>query len=142
MALNRRFSKENGWLSASERLALCVGFGGSISSQYSSSADAAMCVREYRYQVPYGVVDLEDETDWKIKGVIEKGSYSSFVNAGIYMLNSEIIKDIPKDTYSNMTDVFADNLKKKQRNIAFPIREYWMDVGRLEDFERAREEFV
>ena len=37
MALNRRFSKENGWLSASERLALCVGFGGSISSQYSAA---------------------------------------------------------------------------------------------------------
>lgn len=34
------------------------------------------------------------------------------------------------------------NIEKKRKNMAFPIREYWMDVGRLEDFERAREEFV
>ena len=89
--------------------------------------------------MPYGVVDIDD---WEIKGLIEKPLHSVFVNAGIYMLQPEVVRNIPKDTYFDMTDVFADNLKKKRKNVAFPIREYWMDVGRLDDFERAKEEFV
>ena len=105
-------------------------------------ADATMCVREYRYQVPYGVVDIADEKDWIIKGLVEKPSHSAFVNAGIYMLNPEVIKDIPQDTYFDMTDLFTLNIEKKRKNIAFPIREYWMDVGRLEDFERACEDYL
>ena len=119
-----------------------VDFGQLLDCHRYRHADATMCVREYRYQVPYGVVDIANEKDWEITGLVEKPAHSAFVNAGIYMLNPEIIKEIPKDTYFDMTDVFAENLKKKRKNMAFPIREYWMDVGRLEDFERAREEFV
>ena len=116
-----------------------VDFGQLLDCHKYRHADATMCVREYRYQVPYGVVDIDD---WEIKGLIEKPMHSVFVNAGIYMLQPEVVRDIPKNTYFDMTDVFADNLKKKRKNVAFPIREYWMDVGRLDDFERAKEEFL
>ena len=119
-----------------------VDFGQLLDYHKYRRADVTMCVREYRYQVPYGVVNIANKEDWEITGLIEKPSYSTFVNAGIYMLNADIVKSIPKETYFDMTDVFSDNLKKKRKNMAFPIREYWMDVGRLEDFERAREEFV
>ena len=116
-----------------------VDFGQLLDCHRYRQADATMCVREYRYQVPYGVVDIDD---WEIKGLKEKPLHSVFVNAGIYMLQPDVVRDIPKDSYFDMTDVFSENLKKKRKNIAFPIREYWMDVGRLEDFERAREKFV
>lgn len=101
-------------------------------------ADATMCVREYSYQVPYGVIDIDN---LEIKMLREKPSYTSFVNAGMYVLQPEIIKDIPHDTFFDMTDLFNLNIKKNKRNLAFPIREYWIDVGRMEDFERASAEF-
>ncbi|SFH76338.1 CBS domain-containing protein [Selenomonas ruminantium] len=119
-----------------------VDFGQLLDCHNYRHADATMCVREYRYQVPYGVVDIADEKEWVITGLTEKPVHSAFVNAGIYMLNPEVIKDIPKDTYFDMTDVFALNIEKNRKNMAFPIREYWMDVGRMEDFERAREDFL
>ena len=101
-------------------------------------SDATMCVREYSYQVPYGVIDIDN---LEIKMLREKPSYTSFVNAGMYVLQPEIIKDIPHDTFFDMTDLFNLNIKKNKRNLAFPIREYWIDVGRMEDFERASAEF-
>ena len=57
------------------------------------------------------------------------------------MLNSELIDDIPHNQYFDMTDLFNLNVKKNRNSLAFPIREYWIDVGRMEDFERANEEF-
>lgn len=102
------------------------------------NADATMCVREYSYQVPYGVIDIDN---LEIKMLREKPSYTSFVNAGMYVLQPDIIKEIPHDTFFDMTDLFNLNIQKKKRNLAFPIREYWIDVGRMEDFERASEEF-
>lgn len=104
----------------------------------NNNADATMCVREYRYQIPYGVVETKD---WSIESLKEKPTYSALVNAGIYVLNSNLLDDIPKNKYFDMTDLFELNVSKKRNNIAFPIREYWIDVGRIEDFERAQEEF-
>lgn len=104
----------------------------------NNNSDATMCVREYRYQIPYGVVETKD---WNIESLREKPTYSAFVNAGIYVLNSDVVADIPENQYFDMTDLFELNVKKQRSNLAFPIREYWIDVGRMEDFERANAEF-
>lgn len=115
-----------------------VNFNQLLEHHIDNHSDATMCVREYRYQIPYGVVKT---TDWNIESLQEKPTYSAFVNAGIYVLNSELIKDIPCNKYFDMTDLFNLNVKKNRNSVAFPIREYWIDVGRMEDFERANEEF-
>ena len=115
-----------------------VNFNQLLEHHINNHSDATMCVREYRYQIPYGVVKT---TDWNIESLKEKPTYSAFVNAGIYVLNSELIDDIPHNQYFDMTDLFNLNVKKNRNSLAFPIREYWIDVGRMEDFERANEEF-
>lgn len=102
-------------------------------------AKSTMCVREYKYQIPYGVIKFEN---WEIKEVQEKPSYSSFVNAGIYVINPEIFYRVKCDQFFDMTELFKCNIKNKEKTLVFPIREYWLDVGRLEDFERAQEEFI
>lgn len=99
---------------------------------------ATMCVREYNYQIPYGVIDFDN---WKITALKEKPVYSAFVNAGIYVLEPEVIKSIEKEKYFDMTDLFSDVMSKKENALIFPIREYWLDVGRIEDFEKAQGEF-
>lgn len=109
-----------------------------IEHHINNHADATMCVRDYRYQIPYGVVETKD---WSIESLREKPTYSALVNAGIYVLNGNLLADIPQNEYFDMTDLFELNVSKKCNNIAFPIREYWIDVGRIEDFERAQEEF-
>ena len=99
---------------------------------------ATMCVREYDFQVPFGVVQIEDN---RIKGIDEKPLHSFFVNAGIYVLDPGLIDLIPRESSYDMTDLFAQAVSSGYSTAAFPIHEYWLDVGRLEDLDRAKLEF-
>lgn len=101
-------------------------------------AAATMCVREYKYQVPYGVVKFKD---WQIEALVEKPEYLEFVNAGVYVLNPEFYAGIKTDEYVDMTTLFDEQMEKKKL-LVFPIREYWMDVGRMEDFAQAQEDYI
>lgn len=99
---------------------------------------ATMCVREYDFQVPYGVVNINNDT---ITSVEEKPIHSFFVNAGIYILSPESLKHIPNHTYFNLPDLFENLVKLNQKTVAFPIREYWLDVGQVDDFKQANGDF-
>ena len=100
---------------------------------------ATMCAREFQMQVPYGVVNFED---WKIKSLEEKPTITHFVNAGIYILNPEVVAKINKNEYLDMPDLFNELIEEGKNTLIFPIREFWLDIGRMEDFERARNEFA
>lgn len=104
----------------------------------SERASVTMCVRKYEFQVPYGVIETSGRG---ITSISEKPTESFFVNAGIYVLNPEVLELIPKDTRFDMTSLFETCMAKKLKASAFPIREYWLDIGRHEDFRRASGEF-
>ncbi len=102
-------------------------------------AKATMCVREYEHQVPYGVVRLNRH---QLLGIEEKPVQRFFVNAGIYVLDPSVLDLIPRRTYFDMPSLFDALVKRQEQTIAFPIREYWLDIGRMGDFERANLEFA
>lgn len=101
-------------------------------------ADLTMGVREYDFQVPYGVVRLEEN---KVTNIDEKPIQKFFVNAGIYVLSPSVIPMIPKGEHIDMTSVMDRLIAAKRSVSAFPIQEYWLDIGRMSDFERANGEF-
>ena len=103
-----------------------------------NNAQALMCVREYESQVPYGVINIENT---KIVSVEEKPTQKFFVNAGIYMLNPEVLKYIPKNEFYNMTTLFEKLIDKDKNIISFPIDGYWLDIGRFEEYKKANEEY-
>jgi dTDP-glucose pyrophosphorylase len=100
-------------------------------------AQATMCVREYDFQVPYGVVKIDDH---HITGIDEKPVQKFFVNAGIYVLEPETLGLISPGAYFDMPTLFEKLIELKRATAAFPVREYWLDIGHLEDFERANSE--
>ena len=101
-------------------------------------AQATMCVREYDFQVPYGVVNLDDH---RITGVDEKPVQRFFVNAGIYVLEPKALELISENTYFDMPTLFERLIERHGETAAFPIREYWLDIGHMADYERANIEF-
>ena len=103
-----------------------------------NKATATMCVREYDYEVPYGVVKMNDN---KIIEIAEKPVQKFFVSAGIYMLSPEILDLIPKNEFYDMPALFEKLIKLSKNVISFPIREYWLDIGRMEEYQRANEEY-
>jgi len=97
-------------------------------------AKATMAVREYEMQVPYGVIETDNLS---ILDVREKPVLRFFVNAGIYVLDPEAIRLIPRDTFFDMTSLFDAARIKGDATLAYPLREYWLDIGHLDDFHRA-----
>lgn len=105
---------------------------------FANNAIATMCVREYDFQVPYGVVNIQEG---KIVSIKEKPVQKFFVSAGIYMLNPEAIQYIEKDTFFDMPTLFEKLIGVGKNTLSFPIREYWLDIGRMEEYERANSEY-
>jgi len=103
-----------------------------------NKATATMCVREYDYEVPYGVVKMNDN---KIIEIAEKPVQKFFISAGIYMLSPEILDLIPKNEFYDMPALFEKLIKLSKNVISLPIREYWLDIGRMEEYQRANEEY-
>lgn len=99
---------------------------------------ATMAVREYDFQVPYGVVNVHEGC---ILSIEEKPIHKFFVSAGIYMLSPEILPEVPEGEFFDMPTLFQNLIAKGVNTASFPIREYWLDIGRLSDYEKANDEY-
>lgn len=95
-------------------------------------------IRRYELSVPFGVVQLDGT---RVREMVEKPTTSFFVNAGIYAVSPEAADLLPRDlSVFNMTDLISAALACDQRVGSFPIREYWLDIGQLTDYERAHKD--
>lgn len=99
---------------------------------------ATMCVREYDFQVPYGVVETKGSN---ITSIVEKPLHKFFVNAGIYVLSPKVFEYIPSNEFYDMPTLFDTIIKEEKNAVSFPIHEYWLDIGRMSDFEQAQSEY-
>ena len=100
-------------------------------------AALTVAVRQYEYQVPYGVMESDGPY---LHGLNEKPSYNFLVNAGIYLLEPNILQHIPTGQRFDMTDLM-DTLLDHQLSVAtFPMIEYWLDIGQRADYEQAQKD--
>lgn len=99
---------------------------------------ATMCVREYDFQIPYGVVQIDG---YHIVNIKEKPIHKFFVNAGIYVLNRDLINKIDGKSILDMPNFLDKELDMEKIN-AFPIHEYWLDIGHIHEFERANKDIL
>jgi len=103
-----------------------------------NGAAATMAVKEYDFQVPYGVVTIEGH---QIRAIEEKPVHKFFVNAGIYTISPASLQFIPSGQFFDMPTLFDRLMAAGLTTSAYPLREYWLDIGGLEDFRRANGEF-
>lgn len=99
---------------------------------------ATMCVREYEYRVPYGVIQSEGH---RILSMVEKPMHRFFINAGIYLLSPELVKSVAPRLRVDMPTLLEQQIAAGKDVNMFPVHEYWLDIGRMEDFQRAQQEF-
>lgn len=115
-----------------------VNFSHLLDYHIESRSEATMCVREYDYQIPYGVITTKES---KIISIEEKPIQSFFVNAGIYVLSPNVFEYIPHNVFFDMPTLFNTLIEKGNNTLSFPIHEYWLDIGRIEEFEKANNEY-
>lgn len=112
-----------------------VDFQRLLSFHVENDADATMCVREYDYQIPYGVIDGEGS---RITSMVEKPIQRFFVNAGVYVVSPRVIQSVKKNQKIDMPTLLEKHMEERQKVLMFPIHEYWLDIGRMDDFNRAQ----
>lgn len=115
-----------------------VDFRNLLDFHASQKADATLCIREYQLEVPYGVVSIEGNKFIEIR---EKPKEIFYINGGLYVLNPDLINYIPENTYFDMPELFKLLANANHATAVYPIREYWMDIGHIDDYERANGEF-
>ena len=115
-----------------------VHFESMLTFHYEHGAVATMAVREYDFQVPYGVVRLNGSN---IAAIEEKPVHHFFVNAGIYTLSPEAFEHIPTGTFFDMPTLFETLLAGGHPTSAYPLREHWLDIGRLEELKQAQKDW-
>jgi len=102
---------------------------------------AAMTVGVSIHQVdiPYGEFTLHDG---RVTRVEEKPRKEFPVNAGIYLVDPSAVDLIPAGEYFDATDMIRTLVDKGRVVAAHLIREYWLDVGRLPDLEKANRDIA
>jgi dTDP-glucose pyrophosphorylase len=110
-----------------------ISFSGLLEKHNKSKCVATMCVREYEYKIPYGVVESANQ---RVVGFVEKPTYKFQVNAGIYVVEPSLLGKLPRNTKIDMPTLLENNFEYGINSSVF--HDYWLDIGKIEDFERAQ----
>jgi NDP-sugar pyrophosphorylase family protein len=81
---------------------------------------------------------FSDENNF-VTGIEEKPNFQLEILAGIYYMKPEIFDVIPEDTYYGMDILIKDMLAKDLKISKFLIKDYWLDIGQIEDYSKANE---
>jgi dTDP-glucose pyrophosphorylase len=100
---------------------------------------ATLCVREYESQIPYGVIQSDGH---RITEIVEKPIQRCFISAGIYMLSPELVRRVVPGERIDMPTLLEREIGAGRDVNMFPVHEYWLDIGRMDDFQRAQHEVL
>jgi len=112
-----------------------VDFRSMLNFHNEHHADLTVAVRQYEFHVPYGVV-LTDGV--AITAISEKPIVKNFINAGIYLLAPSVKRYIPNGEPYDIPDLIQRLLKEGRTVVCFPIREYWLDIGKADHYDQAQ----
>lgn len=100
---------------------------------------ATMCVREFDYQIPYGVVDKEGN---QIIGMTEKPIYKFHVNAGIYVVTPTLFNSVREETKIDMPTLLESCIQQDDKIVLYPLTEYWLDIGQMNEYKQAQKDII
>ncbi|WP_318428226.1 nucleotidyltransferase family protein [Photobacterium leiognathi] len=109
--------------------------------EYHNKEDAiaTMCVREYDYQIPYGVIDKDGN---RVMGMTEKPTYKFHVNAGIYVVTPKLFNSVKENTKIDMPTLLESFIKDNNKVILYPLTEYWLDIGQMNEYKQAQKDII
>lgn len=119
-------------------LLTAVNFGSLLRFHEKNKVQATICAQEYVHQIPFGKLIVED---LRLRSIEEKPKEKSFINAGIYVLDPDALKYVAKNKYLDMPDLLSAIISNKEEIAVFPIHEYWLDIGKIEDYQKGQKDY-
>lgn len=108
--------------------------------QFAVSSDALLTIAIKKVVTPFAFGDIFFEGD-RVTGIKEKPDLVNYVLAGIYVMRPGILDLIPKGEYFGMDTLIRMMLERDLPVRKYEMEEYWLDIGREDDFEKAQELF-
>lgn len=115
-----------------------INFNELLNFHKKNKADATMAVREIKSKNSFGVVEADG---LKITKIEEKPINKTYINAGIYALNKNILRLIKKNSFLLMTDLFNKIISSNKKSILFPVFENWQDFASPKDLKVSKKKF-
>lgn len=98
-------------------------------------ADMSVATIPYAVDVPYAVLETSNH---HVLSFREKPTYTYYSNGGIYLMKRSVIDRIPKQQFYDSTDLMQSLIDDGLKLVSYPMRQYWLDIGKPEDFEKAQ----
>lgn len=114
-----------------------VSFNDLLIFHEDNKSDATICTSQYEFQIPYGEVL---SSNIQVEQLIEKPKKSININAGIYVLEKDILKDLAPNQPIDVPDLLNNIIQKSKKVSIFPIHEYWTDIGHIDELNKVRQE--
>jgi dTDP-glucose pyrophosphorylase len=111
-----------------------IRYGELLDFHIHHEAAATMAVRMHEWQNPFGVVQTQGID---IAGFEEKPVMRNHINAGVYVVNPDALKNLTRNEHCDMPSLFEAIKIKGHRIVAYPMHEPWLDVGRPDDLRLA-----
>lgn len=102
-----------------------------------SGADLAVATIPYKVTIPYAVLETSNSI---ISSFKEKPTYTYYSNGGIYLMKKDVLQLLPQNSFFNATDLMELMIEKGYTVFSYPLSEYWLDIGRHEDYVKAQED--
>jgi dTDP-glucose pyrophosphorylase len=83
------------------------------------------------FHLPYGIIETGNQG--MLNSLIEKPDLTFKINSGMYILEPELLNEIPENEFFHITDLI-ENIKNRNGKIGvFPVSEKsWKDIGDME----------
>jgi dTDP-glucose pyrophosphorylase len=117
-----------------------IDFGEVLDTHLEAENVATICARTHQTKVPFGVLCVNG--DGLVENIVEKPIYEDLISAGIYVLKPAALAYIPKNTFTDMPDLLLNLVQAGHKVGVYNLHEDWVDIGRHDDLERARNVFV
>lgn len=111
--------------------------GAVLATHTDNHHKVTMAVHEYFHTVPFGVVDVPGD---RVTALREKPTQSWLANAGVYVLEPDLVARVPAKTSFPLTALIEDCLRRGEHVGVFNLQDDWIDVGRHQELRRARGE--
>lgn len=84
--------------------------------------------------IPYGVIKIGN--DESVSEIVEKPESSYLVNTGIYVLEPEVLMDVPENKFFHITDLINKYILENKKIGTYPVSERsWLDMGQMNEME-------
>lgn len=114
-----------------------VKYGSILRHHRESNASATVCALVHQIQNPFGVLQISK--GGYLEGLEEKPIYTSYINAGIYIFESNALAHLKRGEFNDATCFIRRIMESRQDITVFPLHENWFDVGRPSDLAAVSE---